>query len=101
VDTGAVYGYYSCDFDQVRDSHVVIQHRVVFDNLNELREKFGEIYAGTAQTVDTKGRVSATWGQPWLSRYFLWKVRARRGRVSQGVAPGKSVDPARSASEQL
>src|SRR5262249_44406063 len=33
VDTGAVYGYYTCDFDESVQSHIEIQHRVVFDNL--------------------------------------------------------------------
>src|SRR3989442_11556008 len=28
VDTGSVFGYYTCDFDEMNDSHVVIQHRV-------------------------------------------------------------------------
>ena len=78
VDTGAVYGYYTCRFDEVKESHAVIQQRVVFDNLEALRQKFEEIHAGRAQTIDTTGRASATWGQPWLSRYLLWKWRARR-----------------------
>jgi formyl transferase-like protein len=80
VDTGAVYGYYTCEFDGLKDSHTIIQHRVVFDNLDELRKKFHEICAGTAVTIDTTGRVSAAWGQPWLSRYFSWKWKARRER---------------------
>jgi hypothetical protein len=74
VDTGGVYGYYTCDFDPVSESHVVIQHRVVFDNLDELRRKLQQIHAGEARTIDTSGRASAAWGQPWLSRYLrgLW-----------------------------
>jgi folate-dependent phosphoribosylglycinamide formyltransferase PurN len=78
VDTGSVYGYYTCDFDELTDSHVRIQHRVVFDNLDALRQKFVEIYSGRAQTIDTSGRSSAAWGQPWLSRHLLWKWRARK-----------------------
>ena len=39
VDTGPVYGYYGCRYDESRDSHVVIQSRVVFDNLDTLRAK--------------------------------------------------------------
>jgi hypothetical protein len=79
VDTGPVYGYYSYDFDEARESHVRIQHRVVFENLGALREKLLEIYAGRAVPLDTRGRESATWGQPWLTSYFKWKRRARRG----------------------
>ena len=30
--------------------------------------------------VDTSGRASNTWGQPWLSRYLRWKRAARAAR---------------------
>jgi folate-dependent phosphoribosylglycinamide formyltransferase PurN len=78
VDTGPVYGYYGCDFDEQRESHIVIQGRVVFDNLAALRTKFEEILNGQAQTIDTKGRASRAWGQPWLSSYMRWKRAAQR-----------------------
>jgi methionyl-tRNA formyltransferase len=78
VDTGAVYGHYTCNFDEVRESHTVIQHRVVFDNLDELRRKLEEIYSGNAITIDITGRASAAWGQPWLTRHLSWKWKARR-----------------------
>jgi hypothetical protein len=80
VDTGAVYGYYSCNVDEVHETHAVIQRRVVFDNLDALRQKFEEINLGHAQTIDTTGRASAIWGQPWLSRHLLWKWKARKGK---------------------
>lgn len=78
VDTGPVYGYYGCTFDEVRDSHIAIQSKVVLDNLASLREKFQQIYAGSAPTIDTKGRISHAWGQPWLTRYWRWKRAARK-----------------------
>jgi len=78
VDTGPVYGYYTCEFDEANESHVVIQSRVVFDNLDTLRAKFEEILDGQAQTIDTKGRESREWGQPWLTAYLRWKRAARR-----------------------
>jgi methionyl-tRNA formyltransferase len=78
VDTGPVYGYYSYPFDEQQESHVVIQSRVVFDNLDALREKFQEILNGTAQTIETTGRKSQAWGQPWLTSYVRWKLTARR-----------------------
>jgi methionyl-tRNA formyltransferase len=77
VDTGAVYGYYSCEIDET-ESHIQIQDRVVFDNLDALEQKLKEIVEGSAQPLDTSGRSSAAWGQPWLSRYLLWKSRVRR-----------------------
>lgn len=78
VDTGPVYGYYGCAFDEIRESHLVIQDRVVFDNLAALRAKLEEIQAGSAETINTSGRTSRTWGQPWLSRYLKWKGAARK-----------------------
>ena len=78
MDTGPVYGYYRCSFDESRESHIVIQNRVVFDNLDLLRAKFEEIIGGTAQTIDTTGRSSRAWGQPWLLSYLRWKRAARR-----------------------
>lgn len=78
VDTGPVYGYYGCDYDERTDSHIVIQHRTVFDNLDVLRAKLEEIAAGTAPVIDTSGRESRAWGQPWLTEYWRWKRLARR-----------------------
>jgi folate-dependent phosphoribosylglycinamide formyltransferase PurN len=83
VDTGSVYGYYTCDFDEVKESHAVIQRRVVVDNFDALRQKLEEIYLERAKTIDTTGRSSATWGQPWLSRHLRWKWKARRKRNSE------------------
>jgi hypothetical protein len=85
VDTGAVYGYYTYNFDEIKESHALIQHRVVFDNLDAIREKLEEIDRGCAETVNTSGRISAAWGQPWLSRYLRWKWKARvRKRRNEG-----------------
>ncbi len=78
VDTGPVYGYYRCDFDETTDSHHVIQHKVVFDNLDALRDKLLEIHAGRATTLDTRDAPSGEWGQPWLSAYWRYLRRAKR-----------------------
>ena len=78
VDTGPVYGYYSYAYDEVRESHNIIQNRVVFNNLDALRLKLREILAGTAVPIDVKGRKSKAWGQPWLSAYLRWKRAARK-----------------------
>ncbi|HJR05855.1 MAG TPA: formyltransferase family protein [Pyrinomonadaceae bacterium] len=85
VDTGPVYGYYSYAFDAARESHIRIQHRVVLENLDALREKLIDIHAGRAVALDTTGRESATWGQPWLSRHFKIRRRARSGKARGGV----------------
>lgn len=78
VDTGPVFGYYSYGVDELNESHIVIQHRVVFDNLEQLQKKFTEIYQDLAVPLSVSGRPSATWGQPWLTSYSKWKFRARR-----------------------
>jgi len=73
VDTGPVYGYYSYPFDIRHETPAIIHNRVVYDNLDALQEKFLEIHAGKAKAVDTTGRKSGVWGQPWLSRYLRLK----------------------------
>jgi hypothetical protein len=47
------------------------------ENLRELEQKLIEIYDGEAVPLDTSGRESAVWGQPWLTSYLKWKRRAR------------------------
>lgn len=83
VDTGPVYGYYTYPYDELLESHVVIQHRAVVENLDALRLKLTEIYRGMAAPIDTTGRVSATWGQPWLTSYLKWKHNAKRRRIHE------------------
>jgi folate-dependent phosphoribosylglycinamide formyltransferase PurN len=77
IDTGPVYGYYSYPFDAASETPSVIHNRVVYDNLEALKDKLEEIHAGTAETIDTSGRKSGVWGQPWLSRYLKIKRDAR------------------------
>jgi folate-dependent phosphoribosylglycinamide formyltransferase PurN len=78
VDTGPVYGYFYPKLDEIAESHIVIQNRTVFDNLDQIQSKVQEIAVGTAVPLDTTGRKSHTWGQPWLSRYLAWKKAARK-----------------------
>jgi methionyl-tRNA formyltransferase len=77
VDTGPVFGFFSYPYNELTESHIVIQHRVVFENLDRIRDKFMQIENGTAATIDTRGHSSGTWGQPWLSRYLSWKNAAK------------------------
>ncbi len=76
VDTGPVFAHYTTAFDERRESHTVIQHRVVFDNLDEIARDLARIAAGTMPPLDTSGRPSAAWGQPRLSDYLRWKRAA-------------------------
>ena len=86
VDTGPVYGYYFYPFDEVRESHIVIMTRVVLDNLDAIRDRMLAVCAGLAEPLDTRGRKSAVWGQPWLSKYLRWKRAAKRRRDASVVA---------------
>jgi methionyl-tRNA formyltransferase len=85
VDTGPVYGYYTYDFDETRESHIVVMTRLALDNLDRLRDRLLEIWRGTAERLDTAGRPSATWGQPWLTSYLKWKWDARQRRARAGA----------------
>ena len=82
VDTGAVFGYYTCRYDELEESHIVIQDRTVFDNLDALGRKLQELANGTAMPIDVRGRSSAAWGQPWLTKFLAWKRAARKRRSS-------------------
>lgn len=81
VDTGAVFGYFTYPYDERSESHITIQDRVVFDNLDAIEAKLEEIYSGEAVPIPTAGRDSAAWGQPWLTRYLAWKKAAASGRA--------------------
>jgi hypothetical protein len=81
VDTGPVLLHATCQFDELRESHHVIQGRVVFDNL----DRIGEILAAVARgegppPIDVSHRGSAVWGQPRFTSYVRWKLAARRDR---------------------
>lgn len=75
VDTGPVFGYYTYEYNADSESHVIIQYRVILDNLDKIRKKFEEIYSGSAKPFDTKERKSAVWGHPRLTSYLKWKNR--------------------------
>ncbi len=88
IDTGPVFAYYHCTFDQEmdesKDSHFSFQTRSVFENLPAIEEKLLQIGRGQAVPLNTQGRESRNWGQPWLTRYFRWRWLARQGRKFGG-----------------
>ena len=84
IDTGPVFGYFSYPFDEVRESHIVIQHRVLLDNLDALADTLRRIVSGSAQTIPTTSRPSHEWGQPWLTKYLRWKRHAKQ-RAARGA----------------
>lgn len=87
VDTGPIYRYFTYAYDEVGESHIVIQTRVMTENLDAIGKTLLEIAAGEAAPLSTAGRTSGTWGQPWLTRYVRWKTLARRrARARAGAA---------------
>jgi hypothetical protein len=84
IDTGSVYLQRGYDFDEVEESHTVIQHRVVLENLDAIGRILIALCRGEqVATVTTEGRRSAAWGQPQLSAYLGWKRAARRAKVTR------------------
>jgi hypothetical protein len=86
VDTGPVYGYFRCAYDDTRDSHIIIQQKVVLDNLDALKTRLIDIQAGRAVPLETSGRPSGEWGQPWLTAFWAWRRGAYRRRKGGEVA---------------
>ena len=87
IDTGPIFLHASCDIDEVRESHTVIQYRAVLDNLDTIGRKLLALGRGEdVQPVSVAGRQSAVWGQPRLSSYLRWKLSARRSRDARRVA---------------
>jgi methionyl-tRNA formyltransferase len=88
IDTGPIFLQAGCAIDEVHDSHIVIQYRAVFDNLDAIGRTLVAICRGDAvKPIDTTGRTSAAWGQPRLTEYLRWKSIARKERSHEaGIA---------------
>lgn len=93
IDTGPVYLHGTCEFDEIRDSHTVIQYRAVFDNLDAIGRILLALCRGDqVAAVNTEGRTSGVWGQPRLTHYVRWKSAARQRRRAQGSGLGPQPD---------
>jgi hypothetical protein len=90
VDTGPVFGHFHVDADP-RESHIVTQHRAVFEQLDAIRDRLLAIATGSARPIDTSGRRSAAWGQPWLTaRLRLGRsLRSAQGYAEAGGRPAR------------
>lgn len=76
IDTGPVYAHLHVPFDAGCESHVVIQHRAVLENLPLVRATLEALCAGRAKPISTAGRQSNIWGHPRLSAYLRGYRRA-------------------------
>lgn len=83
IDTGPVYLQAGCSIDEIAESHIVIQYRVVVENLGRIAATLIDLCNGKrVETIPTEGRKSAVWGQPRLTDYLRWKRAARRAKAN-------------------
>ena len=86
IDTGPMFLHGTCEFDEVEESHSVIQYRSVTENLDAIADVLGALCRGEQLTpLSTEGRASAVWGQPQLTAYLRWKREARRSRHASRI----------------
>jgi methionyl-tRNA formyltransferase len=81
IDSGPIYLQASYPFDEVRESHIVIQHRVVLENLASISRTLRAISHDSARPLDVSGKRSVNRGQPWLTAYLRWRWLARGARM--------------------
>lgn len=81
IDTGPVYGYFRYGFDPLVETHHVIQHRTVFENLPGLQRLVCDMAKGTAIPLEVTARESREWGQPWLTKFLEYRRRERQRRA--------------------
>jgi methionyl-tRNA formyltransferase len=86
IDTGRVLLQSTYGFDEVRESHVVIQYRAVLENLEDIASTLISVCEQGCRPMSVEGRRSAAWGQPWLSAYWRWKSAALKSRGNGGPA---------------
>ena len=86
IDTGPVFFHGSYDFDEVEESHSIIQWRAVTENLDAVASILIALSRGEQVTaLPVEGRESAVWGQPQLTAYLRWKREARRRRHASRI----------------
>ena len=86
IDTGPIFLYGFYDFDEVGESHGIIQYRAVTENLDAIADVLTALCCGkNVRPIATEGRQSAVWGQPQLTAYLRWKWEARRKRHASRI----------------
>lgn len=73
VDTGNVLMHASYHFDERNESPLIIQYRVVLENLDAIADCLVKTWREGVVSFPVAQRKSATWGQPWLTAYIKWK----------------------------
>ena len=86
IDTGPIFLHGTYAFDEVEESHSVIQWRAVTENLDAIGGVLLALCRGEhVEPVPVDGRESAVWGQPQLTAYLRWKWHARRSRDAKRI----------------
>jgi methionyl-tRNA formyltransferase len=86
IDTGPIFLHGTYAFDEVEESHSVIQYRTVIENLDAIGDVLTALCRGEdVKPVSVEGRESAVWGQPQLTAYLRWKWEARRKRHERRI----------------
>ena len=86
IDTGPIFLHGTYDFDEVEESHSIIQWRTVTENLDAIAGVLVALSRGEqVPPVPVDGRESAVWGQPQLTAYLRWKWDARRRRDASRI----------------
>jgi folate-dependent phosphoribosylglycinamide formyltransferase PurN len=90
IDTGPAFLRAGYDYDEQRESHVVIQYRSVIENLDVIARVLLDVCRGAVVPLEDEGRRSAAWGHPRLSAYLRWKRAAKRSRHDARDLPALS-----------
>jgi len=86
IDTGPIFLHGTYDFDEVEESHSIIQWRTVTENLDAVANILAALCRGAeVKPIAVEGRESAVWGQPQLTAYLRWKWNARRRRDASRI----------------
>ena len=73
-------------FDEVDESHAIIQYRAVTHNLDAIAGVLTALARGEqVPSISIEGRKSAVWGQPRFTAYLHWKSEARRKRHANRI----------------
>jgi methionyl-tRNA formyltransferase len=86
IDTGPIFLHGTYEFDEVEESHGIIQYRSVTENLDAIADVLTALAQGEdVRPISVDGRESAVWGQPQFTAYLRWKSEARRKRHASHI----------------
>ena len=86
IDTGPIFLHGTYGFDEVEESHSIIQWRTVTENLDAVADILAALCRGDeVKPIAVEERDSAVWGQPQLTAYLRWKWNARRRRDARRI----------------